>query len=151
MNILLVYETYSGGTQAAADIVAKHLSSKGHTLTIKRANEATLPEFTTYDFIILATPSWLERKDEGQPHENFLKLMDTATENTSFAGKKFALFGLGDETYAHFGRGIDRVGAFVTNYGGEIAVPTLKIDGYLFNPKQSEEQLLSWLDSLPLQ
>ncbi|HRN70407.1 MAG TPA: flavodoxin domain-containing protein, partial [Candidatus Woesebacteria bacterium] len=121
-----------------------------HVVTIKRASETNLTEFNNYDLIILSTPSWLERKDEGQPHENFLKLMDTATENTSFSGKKFALFGLGDETYAHFGRGIDRVGIFVTEHGGEIIAPILKMDGYLFSPKQSEEKLLSWLESLPL-
>lgn len=150
MNILLMFESYSGGTMSAADIASKFLSSKGHNVTVKRAGQSSFSECNNYDFIILATPSWLERKDEGQPHENFLKLMDEGA-NMSFTGKKFALFGLGDETYAHFGRGVDRLATFVTNHGGEIVTPSLKINGYLFNQQQSEEMLISWLEKLPLQ
>ncbi len=149
MKILLAFETYSGGTMAASEFAAKILTTKGHTVELKRSSELQKTEFDNYDLVILATPSWLERGDEGQPHENFLKFIDTF-QGVSFANKKFALFGLGDQTYAHFGRGVDRLATFVTNNGGQIISTPLKIDGFYFNQKQNEEILQSWIENLPL-
>lgn len=150
MNILIVFETYSGGTMAAAQYVSKILLQKNHTVTLKRANEIELGECTKYDFIFMATPSWLENGQEGQPHLNFIKLLEQG-KNISLQGKKFAIFGLGDETYAHFGRGADILANTIQERGGEIVSKPLKIDSYYVDPEKHEKQLTEWLDSLPLQ
>ncbi len=149
MNILIVFETYSGGTMAAAEFVSKILSNEGNTVTLKRANEITLDAFNTFDFIIIATPSWLENGKEGQPHANFIALMNSS-EQTVITGKKCAIFGLGDETYAHFARGADILAKFIEEKGGVLVTKPFKIDSYYVNTNRHEQQLTEWVKQLPL-
>lgn len=149
MNILLVYETYSGGTMSAANFISKLLTEKGHQVTVKKASQSSLTEFNNYDFIILGTPSWLERKEEGQPHENFIKFMETY-KDTIISPVPCAVFGLGDETYAHFGKGADRVAEFLQEKGCSVISKPYKVDGYYFNQEKNEKQLSDWIESLPL-
>ncbi len=149
MNILVVYETYSGGTLAAAQFISSLLSQKGHSVTIRKANETELLEFNNYDFVILGTPSWLERKEEGQPHENFIQFMERC-KDTSITPVKCAVFGLGDETYAHFARGADRVAAFLKEKGCDIVSPPFKVDSYYVNQGKHEQAVTEWITSLGL-
>lgn len=149
MNILLVYETYSGGTMAAANFISKLLTGKGHNIVLKKASQISLPEFNNYDFVILGTPSWLERKEEGQPHENFIKFMEQY-KDTNISPVPCAVYGLGDETYAHFGRGADKVATFLQEKGCKVISKPYKVDGYFFNQEQKEQQLTDWVNSLLL-
>lgn len=148
MNILLAYETYSGGTMSAAEFAANYLKEKGHTVTLLHIHESIPTEYPNYDVVIMATPSWLERGEEGQPHINVLRFMDQL--NGSSLQGKFAFFGLGDSTYAHYGKGVETLQSFIETKGGTIISPLLKIDSFLFEQKKGKEELTKWLQSLPL-
>lgn len=150
MNILIVYETYSGGTMAAAQLISQYLTDKNHTVTIKKAKDTDLSEFNNYDFVILGTPSWLERKEEGQPHENFIQFMEKY-KDISISPVKCAVFGLGDETYAHFGRGADKVAAFLKEKGCEVVTEPYKVDSYYVNQGKHEQAITEWITSLKLE
>lgn len=150
MKILLIYETYSGGTLAASQFISHALEEQGHEVTTKRASQTKFTEFNDYDFIFLGTPSWLERNEEGQPHENFIKFIE-ASKNESIEPKNCAVFGLGDETYAHFGRGADRLITFLQEKGCTVVSKPLKIDSFYVNQERHEKQISEWLKTLPLE
>jgi flavodoxin len=148
MNILILYETYSGRTMIAAEFAVSVLQKKGHTATILQTHLSDPQTYPQYDLIIMATPSWLERGEEGQPHIYILRFMDDM-KDTTFKGK-FAFFGLGDSTYAHFGQGVESLEAFMKARGATVVLPLLKIDSSLFDEEKSKELLSQWLETLPL-
>lgn len=149
MKILLIYETYSGGTLAASQFISNLLLNKGHEVTIKKAKGTHIIEFNDYDFIMLGSPSWLERNEEGQPHENFIKFMSDS-QNEIISPKKCAVFGLGDETYAHFARGADIIAKFMESKGCNVVTKPFKLDSYYINQQKHEQQLTEWINTLPL-
>ncbi len=150
MKILLVFETYSGGTLAASEYISKLLTNQGHDVTTKKASQTKLSEFNHYDFIMLGTPSWLERNEEGQPHENFIKFIE-ASKNEVIEPKQCAVFGLGDETYAHFGGGADMLSKFLQEKGCNMSAKPLKIDSFYVDQEKNEKQIAEWIKTLPLQ
>ncbi len=149
MNILIVYDTYSGGTLEAAQFVFSLLSQKNQQVTLKRADEISKDDFLASDFIIFATPSWFVDNIEGKPHINFIKLMDTVN-NVQLANKKCAVFGLGDQSYAHFCGGVTILEKFIGDNGGTIVAKSLKLDSYYANKESCHAKLSSWIETLPL-
>ncbi len=149
MKILIIYDTYSGGTLDASTFIYDLLVAKGNTALVKRANEVSLDDFTSPDLIIFGTPSWFVDNIEGKPHVNFVKLME-AIKTSHFENKKVAVFGLGDETYAHFCRGVDILEKFIKERQGNIIVESLKLNNYYANQETCREALTGWIEKLPL-
>jgi flavodoxin I len=149
MKILLLYETYSGGTLSASEYLKTILTQKGHDVTISTTHESNPETYKNYDIVIMGTPSWLEQNKEGQPHAYFLQFMDD-TKDHQFEGVHFALFGLGDRTYAHFCKAVDTLHEYLTSKKGTVVGKDLKIDSYLFDPEKGKEELRLWVDSLSL-
>lgn len=145
MKILIAYATNSGGTQMAASQVESHLT--GHEVTSKQISEVTFDELNNFDVLIFATPSWFTNNQDGMPHDDWVAFID-ANKDKKLAGKKFALFGLGDSSYDHFCGGIEHVEKFVDALGGVRIVDTLKIDGYYTNQTQSEQLINDWCVNL---
>jgi len=149
MNILLLYETYSGGTLSAAEYLKIVLIEKGHKVTLSTTHESNPQTYPSYDLVIMGTPSWLEQNKEGQPHAYFLQFM-TNTKDFSFEGTTFAIFGLGDRTYAHFCKAVDTLHEYLSSKKGVVVGQDLKIDSYLFDPEKGKKELRLWVDSLPI-
>lgn len=149
MNILIIYDTYSGGTQAATEYLALMLNENGHNAIVKRVTDINASEISDYGTVFFASPSWLENDKEGQPHINFLRFIESA-KDIQFADKKFAFMGLGDESYAHFCNGIEIIKRFVQEKGGSILGEPLKIDSYYMNTEKNNEKIKSWLETIPL-
>ena len=135
MKILIIFETYSGGTEAAVEYMGEVLKDLHHTVEIIHAIDAKPDSFSSHELLLFATPSWLERDREGQPHINFIKFMEKFNKE-SFANKNIALMGLGDETYAHFCGGVDILKKFLEERGGKILSSPLKLDSYLMKPEK---------------
>ena len=147
MNILLMYETYSSGTETAAYFAEAVLRSHAHNVTVQKAHETNLDYFKTFDLIILASPSWSVDDQDGQPHINYKQLFEKVNE-TSFAGKKFAIFGLGDTSYAHFCGAVDKLELFIRVHGGELLTDSLRIDSFYFDKEKNEAILRNWINQL---
>lgn len=145
MNILLVYATYSSSTKQACEVVTDTLMGHGHTVTVKRALDTNTEDFTPYDLIILASPSWLINNKDGMPHEDFVALIERS-QDKMFEHKRFAVFGLGDESYAHFCGAVDHLKHFVEQGKGTLVGEVLRIDGYLFNEDHNAQVLRAWVD-----
>ena len=147
MNILLAYETYSSGTESAASFASDVLSSHNHIVVIKKAHTLALADFAQYDLILLASPSWWVDEKDGQPHINYKKLFENV-KDIDFTGKNFAIFGLGDASYAHFCGAVDALEKFVKDHNGNLITDSLRIDSFYFERAKNETILKDWLEKL---
>jgi flavodoxin I len=149
VTILVAYATNSSGTETVSSIITDFLATQNHTVAHKNIKEVKKDELPAYDLIIFGSPSWKYHDTEGQPHEFFTKFM---TENAALTlqDKKFAVYGLGDSAYMTFCGAVGYLEEYVQKIGGQLVVPSLKIDGFYFRQKENTEKILSWLHSLPI-
>lgn len=147
MNILIVYATYSGGTQAACEFLTRTLSDNGHQVTMKMVNEISFDETLNYDLRIFASPSWDYEGKEGQPHQDFIDFINKS-EGKSFNGKQSVVLGLGDSSYAHFCGAVPIIEEFIKKSGGILKTDSLMIDGYLFNMDANNVKISDWAKKL---
>lgn len=133
-NILLVYATMSGNTEAMADLIEKGLLEAGASVDRHEAMDIDAELLNDYEHIIFGTYTW---GDGDLPDE----LMDIAEdmENLEFTGKTFALFGSGDTSYEFFCGAVDELEKTITSRGGRVVLPSVKIE---MNPEGSEEEEL---------
>lgn len=147
MNVLLVYATYSGSTSAASHIAEQVLSATGHAVTLKQALELQPQDLESADAVVLASPSWDYHGEEGMPHEDYLEVFK-AFEGQQFADKKFGVIGLGDNHFTKFCGAADHLEQWVSQLGGQLAIPSLRIDQYYFNETENSEKVKLWAKNL---
>lgn len=146
MKILICYATYSSGTQTASEFLEEHLKAT-HDVTRKQVKEVDPDEFKNYELIIFGSPSWEINKIEGMPHQDFIELTQKALGKT-YEDRTFAVFGLGDETYAHFCGAVDHLELFIMDMKAKLVHPSLKIEGFYFKKDENVKTLLEWSDKL---
>lgn len=147
MNILIMYETYSSGTETAASVAAEKLQSFGHRVTVQKAHITNPDDIQNYNLVILASPSWWVDESDGQPHINYKQFFEKAS-STSFNMGNFAIFGLGDSSYAHFCGAVDKLEQFVRVHGGKLITESLRIDSFYFDKEKNIKILLDWITQL---
>ena len=147
MKIIILYATYSSGTMTATDALTKSLRTAGHTVTVKLINEVTFDDCLPYDLRIFSSPSWDFEDKGGQPHVDFVAFMEKSA-GKNFSGKKCAIFGLGDSTYSHFCGAVDIIEEFIKKSGGQLIIPSLKIDNYFFDMNGYNKKLADWAAKL---
>ncbi|WP_338444274.1 flavodoxin [Bacillus spizizenii] len=134
-KILLVYATMSGNTEAMADLIEKGLreaeveADRFEAIDIDNAQL-----FNDYDHIIMGTYTW----GDGDLPDEFLDLAEDMDE-IDFSGKTCAVFGSGDTAYEFFCGAVDTLEAKIKERGGEIVLPSVKIEN---NPEGEEEEEL---------
>lgn len=147
MKILLVYASYSGTTFTVANMIKDTLIQAKFEVTIKTAQETIPEDFQLYDAVILGSCTWeLEGKD-GQLHADFVTLINKF-EGKTFAGKKFAVFGLGDSSYVNFCRAADYLEEFITKLQGTKIIDSLRIDNFYMNQDENTQKIKSWNEEL---
>jgi flavodoxin I len=147
MKILILYATYTGGTETAAQTVSETLSSNGHTITLKVVTEANSDEFNSYDVILMCTPTWDFNGKEGQPHEDFISFIEKLKEK-DFSGIKFAILGLGDSSYTHFCGSVDVLENFVKETKSTLLCPSLRVDGYFYDQEKNTNLIKDWTNKI---
>ncbi|MCY8453586.1 flavodoxin [Bacillus spizizenii] len=134
-KILLVYATMSGNTEAMADLIEKGLQEaevEADRFEAIDIDNAQL--FNDYDHIIMGTYTW----GDGDLPDEFLDLAEDMDE-VDFSGKTCAVFGSGDTAYEFFCGAVDTLEAKIKERGGEIVLPSVKIEN---NPDGEEEEEL---------
>ncbi|WNV81188.1 flavodoxin [Bacillus atrophaeus] len=136
-NILLVYATMSGNTEAMADLIEKGLKDAEAEVDRYEAMDIDAELLNDYDHIIMGAYTW----GDGDLPDEFLDIADEM-EELNFAGKKFAVFGSGDTSYEFFCGAVDTLEEKIKERGGEVILPSIKIE---MNPEgEEEEQLLEF-------
>lgn len=143
MNITLIYETYSSGTQTASHVLQQALNELGHQVNVIQARNATPQDIQSSETLILASPSWWVDDQDGQPHAYMKELFQKA-DDMDLTGKKCTVFGLGDSTYARFCGAVDHLVEFITSHNGSIIVDPLRVDEFYFHQKTNEENIRNW-------
>ncbi|OGG18790.1 hypothetical protein A3D78_02125 [Candidatus Gottesmanbacteria bacterium RIFCSPHIGHO2_02_FULL_39_14] len=147
MKILLVFATNSGGTQLASQIVAETLTKNNHQVTVKEVREVSPADFAAADLIILASPSWDYESLEGQPHPDYRPFME-GIKDQKFAGKKFAVIGLGDSSYTYFCGAVNVLEDFIKKIDGTLVTDSIKIDGFYLDQSTNSQKLDMWAQNL---
>lgn len=148
MKILVLYATYSGGTQTAADIVANVLKTNAtNQVEMKTPTEITPNVLSGYDMIIVGSPSWDYEGKTGMPHQDFINFIDQS-KTVDLTGKKVAVFGLGDSTYERFCGAVEHLEEWVKGLKAQLSTESLKIDGFFFNQEVNTEKLKAWAQKL---
>jgi flavodoxin I len=158
MRVLILFATYSSGTQTAAEFLADFLREKGCEVDLRQVSEMATDDISKADLIIMGSPSW-ERENfkyNGQPHYDYFKLFasygydadlpeEMRTTNTRWEGKKVAIFGLGEKNYPVFCGAVDYLEDFVEKLGGQLVVPSLRVNQFYFHQAENEQQLEHWV------
>lgn len=148
MKILIVFATYSSGTQVASGVVEKTLIEAGHDVSVQNARDTEPKSFSVFDLVIFGSPSWYANGKDGQPHEYFgslLKKMD----GKDMKNKQFAVFGLGHSSYySHFCGAVDVLEEAVVKSGAKLATEGLRIDGFYFDQEANEVRIRKWAKGL---
>jgi flavodoxin I len=132
MKILFIYATYSTGTLTMAENAIQFLKDMGQQeVKLIRADKVQGVDIMEHDLIFMASPSWMVQKKDGMPHEFYLGMMDRL-KGQAFA-KKFAVIGLGDDSYAKVCGSADHLVEFVQQLGGTLVGEPLRLEGLYFN------------------
>lgn len=145
MNILIAYATFSSGTGTASHIVEKILTDKGHAVTRQLVDDSTPDTFSNFDLVILASPSWEHEGKDGQPHPAFASIIQTSVQTPD---TRYAIFGLGDSTYARFCGAVDHLENYVRQMKGQLITDSLRIDGFYFDEEKNTQKLIDWTQKL---
>ncbi len=148
MKILIVFATYSGSTRIVGDIIKATLK-KDHDVTSSSVFDLDHAQFDNFDFIILGSNSWFEKKEEGQMNSGFHTLREKLKPD-SFKGKKFAIYALGDSNLYHntFCGAADHLEKLVREFGGDAILPPLKVDRFYFDEDSNEPKIIEWAEGL---
>lgn len=146
MKVLLIYATYSSGTQTASEMVENDLSSY-FLLTRKQVQDVDISDLENKDLIIMATPSWKVNGKQGQPHEFYFPFFEQVA-HFPWTNQKVAFFGLGDSSYDIVCGGVLELERHFSSLGAEVVVPTCRLIDFYFNQKGNEKTLHDWTQNL---
>lgn len=130
VDIGIFYASTTGNTEDVAHLIAEHLGDSAHLHDIAHEGVSALEG---YRYLILGIPTW----DFGELQEDWAEHWD-ALQAMSFAGKRIALFGLGDQ----IGYGewfVDAMGLLadvLQAKGGELVAPW-PVEGYSFEASKA--------------
>lgn len=103
-DILIVFGTDTGNTEEAAEKIQEQFANAGHVAEVMDVSDCSVDRINDADVCIFGCPTW----DFGGIQEDW-ESFQPELESADLAGKKVALFGLGDQ----FGYGdffVDAVG-----------------------------------------
>lgn len=146
MKILIIYATYTGGTQEASMIIKNHLEKNKHTIKYQIASEVNVKDINKYDLVIVCTPTWDYNGQDGMPHEDIVKTFNKSTFN--FEKAKFAIMGLGDSSYPKFCGSVDYLEKIILKNKGQLIRPLLKIDGFFYNHDKATQVINDWIKQI---
>ncbi|MFW5703920.1 MAG: flavodoxin family protein [Patescibacteria group bacterium] len=146
MKILIIYGTYSTGTLTVAEKAKDMLTKKGHTVAITRNDQTQSEDLLTHDLVIMGSPSWKVFGKQGMPHEQYYPMIERLKGQRY--DKPFAVYSLGDESYALVCGSADHLQGFVKELGGHEIIEPLKLEGFYFAEEERTKELNHWINTL---
>ena len=146
MKCTLLYGTLSGSTMTAAGVVSEVLTAAGHQVDSIMVDGATKDQIKESQVVILGSPSWEDEGKDGQPLPDMTKFLKSLTPE-DLAGKKVAIFGLGDTSYQHFCGAVDVMTELLKVNGASPVIEPVRIDRYYSLP-DNENKIRAWAETL---
>ncbi|WP_216831679.1 flavodoxin [Alkalihalobacterium elongatum] len=122
-EVLLVYASMSGNTEAIADLIEEGLQEESMNVTKLEVMDCDAEQLNAFDAIILGAYTW----GDGELPDEFLDLYDEMA-GLDLTNKQFAVFGSGDTAYEIFCGAVDLLEAMIEERNGQIVQPGLKIE-----------------------
>jgi flavodoxin I len=122
-NILIVYASMSGNTEEMAELIAEGVQAAGETVDVKSVVELKAADMLSYDGILLGAYTW----GDGELPDEFIDFYEDM-DDLDLAGKKVAVFGSGDTSYADFCAAVDILEEKAKERGAELTLSGLKIE-----------------------
>ncbi|HSR88961.1 MAG TPA: flavodoxin domain-containing protein [Candidatus Udaeobacter sp.] len=141
-EILLLYATNSGSTFVSGQII-KDVLSPDLAVNMQNTLEFNPVDIKNYDTIILGSPSWESRGEEGMPTETMLKLFDVWSKE-DFSNKNFVIYGCGDDAYINFCGAVDQMEKFVNLVKGKLIFSSLRLNAFFFELDKNVELTKKW-------
>ena len=130
----------------AAQAAQQILTENKYEVVLQLASEVTPEEIKSYEYIVLASPSWDDHGRDGMPHEDFLRLQERVGD--AFTGKHIAMLGLGDNTYAHFCGCVDYIEGWMSDTKATLIMPSLRVDNFYFDTDGNTKKVKEWAEEL---
>lgn len=127
MKILIAYATLSGNTQMVSEHLHEYLKNKGHDVTLMNQDDLDVSHMNEYELVFLSSSTWGDGETNPTSDVYMQKLKDHAE---PFGAVKFAVFGLGDSSYAHYCGVVDRFVELLKEKQKDPVIESFKIDGY---------------------
>lgn len=145
MKTLIVYGTYSGGTQIAAEIIADALKKLGIDADIQDVHKTTPEDFAPYSHIIFGSNSWYEEREEGNMNSGYHKLKKLMSPDT-LKDKLCFVYGLGDANMytSTFTKSVEHLAGFITDFGGTQKLEPLRVNRFYFERDENEAKIADW-------
>ena len=126
-DILLIYGTTTGNTEVVASKINQYLTEANHNVTLKNVAQTSVEELNNYQNIIIGSSTW----DDGQLQSDVAEFIQKfKASSLSLAGKKIAIFSLGDIGYPEFCASGELLEKALITDGVSLVDQILKIDGF---------------------
>ncbi len=131
-NVTILYGSTTGNTETSAGEIAAAFSS--HTVTVKEVSSASQGDFENADLLILGTSTW----GLGDIQDDWDGALSTL-EGANLAGKKVAIFGLGDSA-SYCDTFVDGVGILweAATKAGATVIGKVATSGYSHSASRAE-------------
>ncbi len=143
-KVILIYGSTTGNTETVSERVKGHLEEAGHEVDMKNVLEASASDLNGPEVIIMASSTW----NDGELQDDFVPFhLELEASPPDLSGKKGAAFGCGESVYEQFCTAVNTLEKSLADWGAEILLPGLKVDGY---PDEEEniQQIDDWSQKL---
>lgn len=131
-KVIMIFASMTGNTEEMADAVAAGIREGDAELTMKEVFDANADELLEYDSIVLGAYTW----GDGELPDEFLDFYEEM-DGLDLSGKKAAVFGSCDSSYAQYGAAVDILTVKLRELGCTIVSEGLKVE---LNPSQTEKE-----------
>ncbi|GGA00151.1 flavodoxin [Paenibacillus marchantiophytorum] len=122
-SVIVVFASMTGNTEEMAEAIAEGLQEAGIEPVVKNVIDTNAEEITKYDGIILGSYTW----GDGDLADDFLDFYDEM-DVIQLDGKKAAVFGSADSSYAEYGAAVDTLITKLKELGAEVTLDGLKVE-----------------------
>ena len=138
-NALIVFGSTTGNTEYTAKMIGDSLAKSGMEVTLRDVSTVRADILRgKEDLVLLGSSTWGD--DDIELQEDFADFLETL-DGLDLVGRKMAVFGCGDSSYAHFCGAVDAIEEKMEELGAKLIISGLKIDG---DPDDSQGEILGW-------
>ena len=145
MKTLVVYGTYSGGTQIAAEIIAHVLEEQKIDVVVQDVHKTKPADFASYSHVIFGSNSWFEEREEGNMNSGY-HVLKKSMSPTTLVDKICFVYGLGDANMytSTFTKSVEHLAQFIKEAGGVQSLDSLRVNRFYFERSANEQIIADW-------